>query len=409
MTDTGSGAGRPPLSALLSQVLVTFIIEFDNEFERQMPHRTSDHGRTQGQGTVPWLVSMAMWSTCLRFVGDQGITVGELTGRARTGTNLAGMQRWGYITVAPDPADARPKPPRSDWVIHATASGRQAQKIWQPLAGMIEERWAARFGANNVAALRDALHAVAGQLDPALPDCLPILGYGLWSTPDHDHDRSAPAHEAPAHEAPAHEAPAHEAPAHEVPDRERLAPESDQRTNPAQPRADLPVLLSRVLLAFAAEFEYESPVSLAIGANVLRVLDEHGVRVRDLPGLSGVSKEGISMAMGILAKRGLAFCGPAPDGGRWQVATLTPRGRSVQNKCRERLTEVEHRWQARFGGETIAALREALERLLNEPGRAQLFAGLESPAGGWRAGVRAKDTLPDYPMMLHRGGFPDGS
>ena len=397
MGETGSGAGRLPLSALLSQVLVAFIIEFDNEFERQMPHRTSDHGRTQGQGTVPWLVSMAMWSTCLRFVGDQGITAGELTGRARTGTNLAGMQRWGYITVAPDPADARPKPPRSDWVIHATASGRQAQKIWQPLAGVIEERWAARFGANNVAALGDALQAVAGQLDPALPDCLPILGYGLWSIPDND--RSSPARKSPARKSPAHE----------VPDRERLAPESDQRTNPAQPRADLPVLVSRVLLAFAVEFEYESPVSLAIGANVLRVLDEHGVRVRDLPGLSGVSKEGISMAMGILAKRGLAFCGPAPDGGRWQVATLTPRGRSVQNKCRERLTEVEHRWQARFGGETIAALREALVRLVNEPGRAQLFAGLEPPVGGWRAGVRAKDTLPHYPMMLHRGGFPDGS
>jgi hypothetical protein len=122
-----------------------------------------------------------------------------------------------------------------------------------------------------------------------------------------------------------------------------------------------------------------------------------------------VSKEGISMAMGILAKRGLAFCGPAPDGGRGQVATLTPRGRSVQNKCRERLTEVEHRWQARFGGETITVLRGALEPLVSEPGRAQLFAGLEPPPGGWRAGVRAKDTLPHCPMVLHRGGFPDGS
>ena len=91
------------------------------------------------------------------------------------------------------------------------------------------------------------------------------------------------------------------------------------------------------------------------------------------------------------------------------MATLTPRGRSVQNKCRERLTEVEHRWQARSGGETITALREALERLVSEPGRAQLFAGLEPPPGGWRAGVRAKDTLPHYPMVLHRGGFPDGS
>ena len=59
-----------PLSALLSQVLVAFIVEFDNEFERQMPHRTSDHGRMQGPGTVPWLVSMAMWSTCLRFGGE---------------------------------------------------------------------------------------------------------------------------------------------------------------------------------------------------------------------------------------------------------------------------------------------------------------------------------------------------
>jgi hypothetical protein len=63
------------------------------------------------------------------------------------------------------------------------------------------------------------------------------------------------------------------------------------------------------------------------------------------------------MAMGILAKHGLAFCGPATDGGRGKVATLTPRGRSVQNKCRERLSEIEHRWQARFGGETITALR----------------------------------------------------
>ena len=108
MTDTDSGAGRVPLSALLSHVLVAFVIEFDNEFERQMPHRTTDHDRTQGQGKVPWLVSMAMWSTCMRFVTADGITVGELARCARTGTNLAGMQRWGYITIAPDPADTGP-------------------------------------------------------------------------------------------------------------------------------------------------------------------------------------------------------------------------------------------------------------------------------------------------------------
>ena len=30
-----------PLPALLSRALVAFTIEFDNEFERRMPHRTS--------------------------------------------------------------------------------------------------------------------------------------------------------------------------------------------------------------------------------------------------------------------------------------------------------------------------------------------------------------------------------
>jgi len=386
MTDTGSGAGRLPLSALLSQVLVAFIIEFDNEFERQMPHRTTDHGRTQGQGKVPWLVSMAMWSTCMRFITADGITVRELTKRARTGTNLPGMQWWGYITIAPDPAGARPKPPRSGWVIHATASGRRAQQIWLPLTGAIEERWAARFGADNIAALKEPLQAVAGKLDPALPDCLPILGYGLWSTPDGERPRD---HSRPE-------------------DHERPAMEPGQRPDSTQPQADLPILLSRVLLAFAIEFEQESPVSLAISANVLRVLDQHGVRVRDLPGLSGVSREGISMAMGILAKHGLAASGPATDGGRGQVATLTPRGRSVQNKCHERLTEIELRWQARFGRETVTALRVALERLTRGP-ESRLSEGLEPPPGGWRATVRARGTLPQYPMVLHRGGFPDGS
>jgi hypothetical protein len=43
------------------------------------------------------------------------------------------------------------------------------------------------------------------------------------------------------------------------------------------------------------------------------------------------------------------------------------------------------------------------------PGRARLFSGLEPPPGGWRAAVRAKDTLPQYPMVLHRGGYPGGS
>jgi len=369
-----------PLSALLSQVLVAFTIECDNEFERQMPHRTSNYGSTAGRGAGPWLVSMAMWWTCMRFVGEDGITVAELTRRARTGTNLPGMLRWKYISVEPDPADPRPKPPRSDWVIHATRAGRQAQEVWRPLTGAIEARWAARFGADTIAGLRESLQAIAAQLDPALPDCLPILGYGLFSAPG-DGPRPTP---------------------QPRPDRGHgPAPE------PVPASGDLPALLSRVLLALAIEFERESPLSLAICADVLRVLDEDGVRVRDLPGRSGVSKEAISMAIGVLGKRGLAVTGPAPDGGRWRVARLTPKGRYAQDKYRERLGAVENGWQARFGGPAIRAVRDALEQLTGD--QARLATGLEPPPGGWRASLRSPATLPHYPMVLHRGGFPDGS
>ena len=35
--------------------------------------------------------------------------------------------------------------------------------------------------------------------------------------------------------------------------------------------------------------------------------------------------------------------------------------------------------------------------------------GLEPYPDNWRAQVRRPETLPHYPMVLHRGGYPDGS
>ena len=59
---------RLPLSALLSQALVAFTIEFDNEFEHRVPHRTSDFG---GSRPDPYLVSMVMWLMVLRYIPEQ--------------------------------------------------------------------------------------------------------------------------------------------------------------------------------------------------------------------------------------------------------------------------------------------------------------------------------------------------
>lgn len=362
-----------PLSTLLSQALVAFTIELDNELEHQMPHRTANHGSTPGARQAPWLTSLAMWSTCMRFVGEEGVTVGELERLARTPTNLNGMERWGYVVVEPDPADPRPKPPRPAWVIRATPAGRKAQEVWRPLLGAIETRWQERFGEDEIAELRESLQTLICQMDVELPDCLPILGYGLFSR---------------------------------VPDLKREPDRVEAGT-----QHPLSTLLSKVLLAFALEFESDWDLSLAISANVLRVLDEKGVRIRDLPRLTGVSKEAISMAMGILQKAGVAVVGPDPAGNRGKVARLTPKGREAQAAYRHRLAILEESWQERLGRDAIRALRKSLERLAGEPGASQspLFRGLEPYPDGWRASVRRSDTLPHYPMVLHRGGYPDGS
>jgi hypothetical protein len=173
----------------------------------------------------------------------------------------------------------------------------------------------------------------------------------------------------------------------------------------------LAALLARVLVAFALEFERGSEVSLAICANVLRVVGDEGTRVRELPRLSGVSKEAIAMAMSFLEKRRYAEVKPECAGSKVKVLMLTPGGQITRDVYREWVVAIEKGWQARFGERVVRALREALENLGAgaTAEKSRLFEGLKPYADGWRAAVRAPETLPHYPMVLHRGGYPDGS
>lgn len=112
---------------------------------------------------------------------------------------------------------------------------------------------------------------------------------------------------------------------------------SDEVRTSAESAGVLFVLLSRALLMFAMDYERKSSrVSLAVGANVLRVLGDTGIVVRDL---------------------------------------------------RRSLDDV--------AGDSSAT--------------SPLMRGTEPPAGGWRNKVHRIETLPHFPMVLHRGGFPDGS
>jgi methyltransferase (TIGR00027 family) len=366
--------GPLPLSALLSQALVAFTIEFDNEAEHGLPHRTTDHG-PGWSGDGAWLVSLVMWENCMRYVTGEPLTVGDLLARARTGTNLDGMRRWGYVTIDGTARKIRKGKPGPDAVLRATVAGLRARQIWQPLPALVEQRWRDRFGAGQVSRLRDSLVVLVRQLDPGLPDCLPILSAGLLSQ----------------------------------------VPARPPRPDPAEPADSaglpLPALLSRALLSFALEYEPEAGRSLAAAATVLRVLGQDGTRLRDLPALAGISKAAVRWALGVLTRAGLAAEEPDPAARRGRVARLTSAGQRAQRQYHELTGAIEQRWRERFGDGAVTALRAALEPLATAPdgGYPPLLGGLKPYPDNWRAAVPPLVTLPHYPMVLHRGGYPDGS
>ena len=192
---------------------------------------------------------------------------------------------------------------------------------------------------------------------------------------------------------------------------------SRHNTVPLQPAdtdtTQLPIwaLLSKILLALTIEVERDSEVGLSLSANVLRVLDDRGVRVRDLPALTGVAEMGIVNSLSLLQQSGHATVGTAPVGGRTKIAALTPEGAEAQGVYRRRSEDIEQTWTKHFGREPIGALRTSLEAALGgaEPEEAPLLRGLQPYPDGWRAQVARPKVLPHFPMISHRGGFPDGA
>jgi hypothetical protein len=303
-----------PLTALFSKILVAFIIEFDNELERLLPHWTTASRKARSSITGTWLVSMAGWYF-MQLIGE-GATVGELRQLARAPVlPLNGMERWGYVKAGPNPLDQRAKPLKREW-LRPTAKGSAARDLGLPLCGAIEERWRQRFGSKVIDALCTRLADVTAALDPRLPDFLPVLGDGLFT--------------------------------------EIYREKASAKSSPRQDRVDsnfadsLPSMLSKVLVSIALDFEKDWPISLSVAANVLRVLTEQGLAIRDLPQLSGVSKEAIAFATGWLLKRKLIEYTMNPAEPRKKLLRLAERGIVAQLACNQRLGAVEKDFESRF-------------------------------------------------------------
>jgi hypothetical protein len=115
----------------------------------------------------------------------------------------------------------------------------------------------------------------------------------------------------------------------------------------------------------------------------------------------------VAMATTYLAKHGYVVV-------EEKIIRLTPIGGEAQTHAERLHGEIGARWAAQAGSRLEAALADLLAR------EDLLALGLRPPARGWRASkpylaqTRAmledpSGVLPHYPMVLHRGGWPDGS
>ncbi len=260
-----------PLPTLLSQALVAHTIEIDNEAEHLLAHRTTRQKDPDVESDAPWLVSFPLWANVLQYLdGNEPVTVAELRAHARTARLLlGGLRRWGYVSVTPPVDQPLRNPPQDAATVRARRGGRRAMEVWSPLPAAIDGRWRTRLGATMVDRLERALGAIFEQLSIDSPAYLPVIHPTQGGKTEQPPDRGS------AGEATAG-----------LPRLGALSP-----------------LLSGVLLAFTLDVESDARTSLSISANTLRVLSVGGTRVRDLPRLTGVSREANAMAAGWQERR----------------------------------------------------------------------------------------------------------
>jgi hypothetical protein len=333
----------------LSAAFVAFVIEVDDALEARRP-----------AGKGPWLTSVAMWRNCMQWVPASGISVAELTATARTPTDLHGMRRWGYVEVEGWARSASGRPPLKA-VVRPTGRGAQAAAAWDGIPAEVEERWGRRYG-SQFAELRTALVDLAEELDAGLPDTMPIVRHG-WAT--------------------------------------RRDEQPEGRPGPVPiAKLGLDSLVARPLTAFALEYEATGKLSLALSANLLTVLGTEPTPLRDLPDGTGIQREQIDNVAGYLERAGLAALVPIPGAKRGKALALTERGEKAKAASARKFGRLEATWEERHRP-VLERVREALATLdVTFP---------EHPPGTWRAEDKELARLPRFPLVTHRGGFPDGA
>ena len=310
---------------------------------------------------------MPMWANQLRYISGDGTAVEALSQVSRDasiGPLINAYLRWRYIDKIGNEG------------VKATSHLRHFLTVWDRLDDEVESRWRKRFGDEQVSALIDDLRRIAGPRAGQMPPCLPVVS-----------SRSA------------------------LPFATQLSESGD--APPPAGIAPLPPALSRALLALTLAVEAESTVAMPLGANVLRVLSvDAPIAMVHLPTVTGIPKEGGAQSMTVLSRQAWAIREPltrtASNASRRSLQVrLTAKGQAAQEVWAARVQHVENDWDQRFNRDTS---RDFLSRIVGkELASAPVMQGLHAPDCGWRAMRRTPLCLPEHPLVLGRGAWPDAS
>ena len=135
-----------PLTALISQTLTAFTIDYDHDVETQS-------GGLQGAVTF------------FRFVGDEGVPLGKASQIGDvTGSGRSTLERHGLVIVEPGTRRDEQR------LVTLTSRGRRVRDKYPTLVFDVERRWRSLLGANLIDDLRESLEALDDKLDDDLPD-----------------------------------------------------------------------------------------------------------------------------------------------------------------------------------------------------------------------------------------------
>jgi DNA-binding MarR family transcriptional regulator len=106
---------------------------------------------------------------------------------------------------------------------------------------------------------------------------------------------------------------------------------------------------------------------------VFRFVGEEGLRLTDLAECTGFTKQSVGEFIADLEEMGYVERVPDPSDRRAKRIRLTERGVEAKQVAQEFFADIEREWGEQIGEERVAALREALE-LLVEKQRAPVTA-----------------------------------